>query len=337
MGFSPLVSVIVPVYNIEKLLNKCISSITNQTYKNLEIILIDDGSFDNSSKMCDEWSENDDRIKVIHKVNEGQGVARNKGMDISTGEYIMFVDSDDYIELTMIEKLVKATNGGAHDVALCGIIYDFGKRLVNAEWYSEDKVLDNQTLMLEYISAPHYIGAGPVCKLFRREKIAGLEFPNFRCVEDTYIMPHFLSRCSSAAVIKDSLYYYLQRMGSTDYSGFSEERLVFISCQESLMNLIKDKYPQYFPIVADRKLKTIYRFIAQIYRERKHLKFKNTIKRLQEQLFDELNKASEEIKSDTEVLSMERYLKCPCAMHFRWIAFGIFTDFKILIKRLISF
>ena len=98
------VSVIIPVYKVEKYLNKCIESVVNQTYQNLEIILVDDGSPDSCPKICDEWAEKDGRIKVIHKLNEGQSVARNAGLKIFTGDYLTFVDSDDYISLNLIEE-----------------------------------------------------------------------------------------------------------------------------------------------------------------------------------------------------------------------------------------
>ena len=101
-----MLSIIVPVYNVEKYIGKCIESIVNQTYKDLEIILVDDGSTDNSGKICDEWARKDKRIKVIHKKNGGLSDARNAGLDICTGDYIGFVDSDDYIELNMYEDLL---------------------------------------------------------------------------------------------------------------------------------------------------------------------------------------------------------------------------------------
>ena len=128
-----LISVIVPVYNVEKYLDKCIQSIVDQTYTNLEIILVDDGSPDNSGAICDEWAEKDNRIKVIHKANGGLSDARNAGLDIATGEYIAFVDSDDYIELDFYDKLynvIKATNC---DISICNLrkVYENNNVSVN--------------------------------------------------------------------------------------------------------------------------------------------------------------------------------------------------------------
>ena len=104
--YGNLVSVIVPIYNVEKYLEKCIESIVNQTYKNLEIILVDDGSQDNCPAMCDEWTQKDSRIKVIHKKNGGLSSARNAGLEVSNGEYISFVDSDDWLDENTFEELL---------------------------------------------------------------------------------------------------------------------------------------------------------------------------------------------------------------------------------------
>ena len=116
-----LVSVIVPVYKVEKYLSKCLDSIVNQTYKNLEIILVDDGSPDNSGKICDEYAQKDSRIKVIHKENGGLSSARNAGLDIATGEYIAFADSDDSVHLDFVEKLYRAIKEENADIACCSV------------------------------------------------------------------------------------------------------------------------------------------------------------------------------------------------------------------------
>lgn len=115
-----LVTIVLPIYNVEKYLNRCINSIVNQTYKNLEIILVDDGSPDKCPEMCDEWEKKDTRIKVIHKQNEGLGMARNTGIENATGDYICFFDSDDYLELTAIEKLYKLAEKTDPDIVTYG-------------------------------------------------------------------------------------------------------------------------------------------------------------------------------------------------------------------------
>lgn len=116
-----LISIIVPVYKVEKYLKRCVKSIVNQTYKNLEIILIEDGSPDQCPYMCEEWSKRDPRIKVIHKQNGGLSDARNEGLKISTGEFIGFVDSDDWIAPEMYERLLNAIIADQSDIAQCNV------------------------------------------------------------------------------------------------------------------------------------------------------------------------------------------------------------------------
>lgn len=120
--YRPKISIIVPCYGVEKYLDRCLSSIINQTFSDLEIILVDDCSPDNTPQICDEWAKKDSRIKVVHKgKNEGLGFARNTGLKIASGEYVAFVDSDDFVDITMYETLYKATNDGTIDVVYCGL------------------------------------------------------------------------------------------------------------------------------------------------------------------------------------------------------------------------
>ena len=132
---SEKISVIVPIYKTEQFLSKCIDSIINQTYKNLEIILVDDGSPDNCPKICDEYAKRDNRIKVIHKENGGLSSARNAGIEIATGDFSAFVDSDDWIDSDMYESLVKLSDEYNADIAECG--YRFIR-----PWKVENKILD---------------------------------------------------------------------------------------------------------------------------------------------------------------------------------------------------
>lgn len=117
---QPLLSVIIPVYKVEKYLDECVASVVNQSYKNLEIILVDDGSPDNCGIMCDAWAEKDSRIKVIHKQNQGLGYARNSGIDVAAGEYMTFLDSDDYVNEMMYERLMVTAVSNNSDIAVCG-------------------------------------------------------------------------------------------------------------------------------------------------------------------------------------------------------------------------
>ena len=125
---NELISIIIPIYKVEEYLDECISSVINQTYTKLEIILVDDGSPDSCPKMCDDWAKKDSRIRVIHKTNGGLSDARNAGIEVATGEYIAFVDSDDYIKPDMIAKLYAALCKEEADISACGILSCEGKK-----------------------------------------------------------------------------------------------------------------------------------------------------------------------------------------------------------------
>ena len=138
---SNLISVIVPVYNVEKYLSRCLDSIINQTYKNLEIILIDDGSPDNSGKICDEYAKQDSRIKVIHKENGGVSSARNVGLENATGDYITFVDSDDWIEVDMYECMLAQNQDVNYDIIKCSHIFEYVNKKTNSDFIYKNSIL----------------------------------------------------------------------------------------------------------------------------------------------------------------------------------------------------
>ena len=151
---EPLISVIVPIYNVEQYLENCINSILNQTYRNLEVILVDDGSPDNCGKICDRYSDKDPRIKVIHKLNGGLSDARNKGIDTAEGEYLTFVDSDDTILPEMIDKLYQRIVIDQSDLAFCGYQQVNQKGDVLSEVYLEDNLLYGFDALRSFIQLP---------------------------------------------------------------------------------------------------------------------------------------------------------------------------------------
>lgn len=181
-----LISVIVPVYNNAKYLNRCVESIVNQTYKNLEIILVDDGSSDNSAEICDEWAQRDSRVKSVHKENGGVSSARNFGIELSSGKYIGFVDSDDWLELNMYETLIKLLQDNNADFSVCNIEFcdDNGKDLKKYSYPAS--LIQNEDCFCEAISNNYFY---PACynKLFRSDIIKNnnIGFPiNISIAED---------------------------------------------------------------------------------------------------------------------------------------------------------
>lgn len=215
-----LISVIVPVYNTEKYLAQCIESILNQTYKNLEIILIDDGSKDNSSLICDEYQKKDYRVKVIHQNNFGVAVARNRGLDIANGEYIAFVDSDDYIENEMYQKMLEVAINYKCDLVLCDCLkeYKFCSKIyshnIKAGFYNYDQLVNeyyHHLLIMENIEYPATISNWTF--LFKKEimNISGEKIryePGIRYSEDWLFGSQIAYSSKSLYYMKGEVFYH---------------------------------------------------------------------------------------------------------------------------------
>lgn len=218
------VTVIVPVYNVEKYLRQCLDSIVNQSYRNLEIILVDDGSPDNCGAICDEYAAKDSRIRVIHQENGGLSAARNAGLDIATGEYIAFVDSDDWVSDVFIETMVSAAE--PNSVVMCNFIY----------WKSENNcsvALDEATV--ETIGTATFwnrtLGAGCVPytvvwnKLYPRHIFAKCRFFEGLIHEDEEILHHIIDQICQIKTISEPMYFYRRTRTSITGCGFNPRRL----------------------------------------------------------------------------------------------------------------
>jgi len=216
MKIKELISVIIPVYNVENYLSNCIDSVINQTYKNLEIILVDDGSIDSSAKICDEYAKKDGRIKVIHKENGGLSSARNAGLDIAKGKYISFVDSDDTINFEMIEKMLNSIVRYKTDVSICKLKitrdYTNTNEVISEDEFVEvitplelyDKLYDN--LQAEMTSSCN--------KIYKKELFDNLRFKNGIINEDDEILHYIVDKINNISYINVAYYNYYQRGNS---------------------------------------------------------------------------------------------------------------------------
>ncbi len=223
-----LVSVIVPVYNVEKYLRKCIEGIICQTYRNLQIILVDDGSTDESSTICDEYAGNDFRIKVIHQKNAGLAAARNAGIAISTGRYLAFVDSDDYVSKDMIETSYDAIVDSNADLCIFGIkwIYENGAAYDKvAPSPICDEILTKSQALDKLCRSDYFYYVTSVNKLYKRTIFNNIRFPDGKQHEDEFTVHHIFDNCSKIVSIKEDLYFYVQRDNSIMHSYFSVKRI----------------------------------------------------------------------------------------------------------------
>ena len=173
-----LVSVIIPVYNVEKYLHRCLNSVKNQSFKNLDVILIDDGSTDKSGEICENYCKEDFRFRVIHQKNRGQATARNLALDMAKGDYICFVDSDDYIEKTMIETLYNSITNNNADIAVCGYnrVNETGELIKTFFPFNSERVLNKREAVLEILKDIHLFSF-LWDKIFKRELFKNIRLP----------------------------------------------------------------------------------------------------------------------------------------------------------------
>ena len=207
---KPLLSIIVPVYDVENYLQKCIDSILAQTFTDFELILVDDGSPDNCPALCDAAAAKDARIRVLHQKNGGLSAARNAGLDVARGEWIGFVDSDDYIAPEMYEILYKAVQSTGADLALCDYVKvdETGALCTQTHVAVPQKSLTGRELLQKAYWTTVQIACN---KLYHRTIFAQLRYPVGKLNEDFFVIPEICLNTQKAVVVPDVLYYYVQR------------------------------------------------------------------------------------------------------------------------------
>lgn len=235
-----LISIIVPIYNAENQIRKCIDSILGQTYKNIELILVNDGSDDESPRICDEYAQQDLRVKVIHKENGGVSSARNKGITVSKGEYIGFVDSDDWLETDMYEYLLKSIKLNSADVACCGYYKEFeDKTEVKTR---EDMISSSINEILENFIDGKYEGS-VWNKLFTRSVIKHEFDIKMAIGEDAYFLFQAIKNAKRITYNSKPKYHYSQRLGSATKAPFSLKLLDTLDSVDRIYDSIKIDFP----------------------------------------------------------------------------------------------
>lgn len=235
-----LISVIVPIYNVEKYLEKCVKSIQEQTYKNIEIILVDDGSPDNCGELCEKYARKDPRIKVIHKENGGLSDARNKGIDNATGKYIVFVDSDDYIEINYIELLYKAIIENKAEISQCGINkVGCNEKIIERIKYQNNQLKTGNGMIQDFYTK-HLIENVVVWnKMYKKELYDKIKFPFGKIHEDEFTTYKIFYQVEKVAVISECLYNYRQTNSSITGKKYNLKRLNLLEALEERMEFFK--------------------------------------------------------------------------------------------------
>ena len=263
-----LITVIVPIYNSEKYLKRCLNSIVNQTYSNIEIILIDDGSTDNSLKICNEYKKNDNRIQVIHTNNKGQSSARNLGIKICKGEILSFIDSDDWIPENLFE--IAVNNIEKYNLEVIDfeskLVSEYENKLINDK--SKINVLDKQSIILEdYL----YMGLhsrnspfSPCKKLYLKKIWNNISFPEGRINEDIITIYRALSNIKRMGKISEIGYYYFQNSSSTTIGTLKERDFdLIIACEEICDLALKSNNKKIIKYAFAKKARSYFSLLAK--------------------------------------------------------------------------
>ncbi|MBQ8209673.1 MAG: glycosyltransferase [Clostridia bacterium] len=247
---TPLISIIIPIYNTAKYLSKCIDSLLDQSYKNTEIILVNDGSTDESGKICDEYAALHKNIKVIHKANAGVSQARNTGIENATGDYLCFVDGDDYVTSNYIGDMFDVAKKEAVDIVTCNQIkiWDDGRKI---ELFENNMQLNEYFIIsgIETLADMLYgktCFATCCCKLYKRHIFDTIRFPSISMGEDSYTMYYCFLKAKSVAHLRSPNYYYLQHAESAMHNPAYDKFYDYILLSDNFIKTVNDKYPELF-------------------------------------------------------------------------------------------
>lgn len=280
MKEKPLVSIIVPVYNTAQHINKCVQSILEQTYQNIEIILVDDGSTDGSAQRCNNLAQENKKIKVYHLKNGGSSHARNYGIEKSHGSYISFIDSDDYISKNMIEILVSGCIKHNAEIGYGNIVREniSGHKKTQKSHMVPQQIISTQDALLLLLSS----GTSACDKIYQKKLFKNLRFPEDKLYEDIYVTPKLISMSRRIYVNQEAKYYYVQRETSKVHSTFKPQRMDYIYASKWLYSFVVKKYPELTEAAECFHILSVTTLLSDIYPMRKKFprEYKATIREL---------------------------------------------------------
>lgn len=237
-------SIIVPVYQVEAHIDECITSILDQTFRDFELILVDDGSLDRCPAICDVYAQKDSRIRVIHQKNQGLSAARNTGLQAARGDYIGFVDSDDFIEASMYEKLLDNLEREKADISVCGRYKVWGDKKIQEQKSNVYKVMDSaQALALMNTNVLGYFDVAVWDKIYKRSCFKGIEFPEGKLCEDWFVMYKLFFNARRIVYDSIPLYNYRQRTGSITHG--KKVNTMSLAASLEVLNFVRTQQPQY--------------------------------------------------------------------------------------------
>lgn len=306
-----LISVIIPAYNVKDYLARCLDSVTGQSYKRLEIMLIDDGSVDGTAELCDDYARKDKRIKVIHKRNEGVAAARNTALDSLTGDIIAFADADDYMEPDMLMKLYNAMKRHNADMSSCGYYEEYTDRTAERRKGSFEAVYDKQSAYKEFFKMGGRIGSGCWNKLIRAEVLRDIRYKSYIMGEDVEMLSRALDNCNTVVCTDYLGYHYIHRNDSATQVRFRPANMHIISVVDEMAEYIRQHHPDL--------LKPLYGYHAAWYvatlQCMKRSGDMNQHKKEQEQLRKGLRRNRDNYRNNPYVYRVDRILLASFMLH----------------------
>ncbi|MFR1103963.1 MAG: glycosyltransferase [Acutalibacteraceae bacterium] len=250
---QPVVSIVVPVYNVEKYLERCVRSVLSQTFRDIEVILVDDGSTDHSGKICDQFADEDSRVRVIHKLNGGLSDARNVGAEIIEGRWVVFIDSDDFIEREMISTLYALAIKEKAQIAVCGVRDCYEGSSVTP-YPKIEQIVCGGSEALRMALEGDKIPISICDKLISRELISGRSFPKGKVYEDAFYTPKLLLAAEKVVVTTQPMYNYWHRAGSITTEPFTPKKMDIIEAYRYTMKIISEQCSDLIPYAQFRLL-----------------------------------------------------------------------------------
>ena len=281
------ISVIIPVYNVEQYLRRCIDSVLKQCNILFEVIIVDDGSTDKSSQICDYYKNMDSRIKVVHKKNEGLGYARNTGIDIAKGKYIFFLDSDDWIPNNALLELYDLAEREDADIVEFSLLRTCEMIPFSVEQPQEiiQKLQKNEIIKLYAMEKIHTTACN---KLYKKIIFDNVRFTNVKIHEDAYSMHLFLNEASSAIITNKIYYVQYVRPYSIMQSEFRKENFISLECGERFLQFVNKKYPEYYNEAKGFVIHRQYSLVFKAAEDGAYIEYKKQIDTIIKNINDEL-------------------------------------------------
>ncbi|MDD2494937.1 MAG: glycosyltransferase family 2 protein [Tissierellia bacterium] len=331
----PYISIIVPYYNSEKYISKCIDSILNQTLSNFELILVDDGSTDNSYNICNTYASKDNRIILLQKENGGQGTARNMGLDIAKGDYIGFVDSDDFIQPEMYSIMYNSCIKNNAEMSICGFNIYRSEKIQPKPVNKHPKKEFNNFELMHYYLTTQIINGGPCNKVYKKSLFNNLRFPPLRMREDSYLMPHIFLKVNKAIYTGDNLYNWHQTLNSTERSKFNLNDLNALESINSLYGVVEKHYPSLIKLVIKKRTLTNVDLMKKILHTNQYKKYKHIYYLLREYICKDYSLNSTNYGENSKRLN--KNIEFICRFNYLYIIKEtIVGNLKFIVKKLIS-